>query len=119
MVCQEKNSVHHPKILKGMRKGEAYLNSEALPSRPGAGKPMKIERKAFHRKDTGYTEMIHFFSLPLTPQDRLRYLRDRGRRQRKMVMPFPPVWKAVGLEARQGLINPKSLREALGLSLFC
>jgi len=108
-----------PKNFERHAQRRAYLTSEALPSRPGTGKPMKIERKAFHRKDTGYTEMIHFFSLPLTPQDRLRYLRDGGRRQRKMVMPFPPVWKAAGLEARQSLINPKSLREALGLSLFC
>ena len=52
--------------------------------------------------------MIHLFSLPLTPQDRLRYLRDGGRRQRKMLMP-----------SGQGLITSKNLREALGLSLFC
>ncbi len=69
---------------------------------------MKIEWKVFHRRDAEHAEMIHLFSLPLTPQDRLRYLRDGGRRQRKIVMPFG-----------QGLISSDSLREALGLSLFC
>jgi hypothetical protein len=59
-------------------------------------KPMKMEQKVFHRKDAEYTEMIHLFSLPLR------------RRQRKTVMPFG-----------QGLISSDSLREALGLSLFC
>jgi hypothetical protein len=71
-------------------------------------KPLKIERKVFHRRDAEHAEMIHLFSLPLTPQDRLRYLRDGGRRQRKIVMP-----------SGQGLITSKSLREALGLPLFC
>jgi hypothetical protein len=59
-------------------------------------KPMKIERKVFHRRDAEHAEMIHLFSLPLR------------RRQRKMVMPFG-----------QGLIDSNNLREALGLSLFC
>ena len=63
--------------------------------------------------------MIHLFSLLLSPQDRLRYLRDGGRQQRKMVMPFPPAWKPSGLEAGQGLIDSDNLREPLGLSLFC
>jgi len=69
---------------------------------------MKLEWKVFHRRDAEHAEMIHLFSLPLTPQDRLRYLRDGGRRQRKMLMP-----------SGQGLISSDSLREALGLSLFC
>ncbi len=68
---------------------------------------MKIEWKVFHRRAAEHAEMIHLFSLPLTPQDRLRYLRDGGRRQRKIVMPFG-----------QGLISSDSLR-GLGLSLFC
>jgi hypothetical protein len=59
-------------------------------------KPMKIEWKVFHRRDTEDTEMIDLFSLPLR------------RRQRKMLMPFG-----------QGLISSDSLRGALGLSLFC
>jgi len=69
---------------------------------------MKIEWKVFHRRDAEHAEMICLFSLPLTPQDRLRYLRDGGRQRRKTVMPFG-----------QGLVSPRSLREALDLSLFC
>jgi hypothetical protein len=57
---------------------------------------MKIEWKVFHRRDAKHAEMIHLFSLPLR------------RRQRKTVVPFG-----------QSLISPGSLREALGLSLFC
>jgi len=68
---------------------------------------MKIEWKLFHRKDAKHAEMIHLFSLPLR------------RRQRKMLMPFPPAWKPSGLEAGQGLISSNNLREASGLSLFC
>ena len=30
-------------------------------------KPMKIEWKVFHRRDAEHAEMIHLFSLPLTP----------------------------------------------------
>ncbi len=78
---------------------------------------MKIEWKLFHRRDAEHAEMIDLFSLPLTPQDRLRYQRDGGCRQRKIVMPFPPAWKPSGLEAGQGLISSDSLRVALGLSL--
>jgi len=58
--------------------------------------------------DAEHAEMIHLFSLPLTPQDRLRYLWDGGCWQRKTVMP-----------SGQGLITSKKLREASGLSLFC
>jgi hypothetical protein len=57
---------------------------------------MKIERQPFHRKGAKNAEMIHLFSLPLR------------RRQRKMLMPFG-----------QDLTYTKSIREALGLSLFC
>jgi len=57
---------------------------------------MKIEWKAFHRRDAEHAEMIHLFSLPLR------------RRQRKIIMPFG-----------QSLISSKNLREALDLSLFC
>jgi hypothetical protein len=57
---------------------------------------MKIEWKVFHRRDAEHAEMIDLFSLPLR------------RRQRKIVMPFG-----------QSLISSDSLREALGLSLFC
>jgi hypothetical protein len=69
---------------------------------------MKIEWKVFHRRDAEHAEMIDLFSLPLTPQDRLRYQWDGGCRQRKIVMPFG-----------QGLTSSDNLREALGLSLFC
>jgi len=71
-------------------------------------KPMKIEWEVFHRRDAEHAEMIRPFSLPLTPQDRLRYLRDGGRRQRKIVRP-----------SGQSLITSKNLREALALPLFC
>jgi len=57
---------------------------------------MKIESKAFHRRDAEHAEMTHLFSLPLR------------RRQRKIIMPFG-----------QGLISSDNLREALDLSLFC
>ncbi len=65
-------------------------------------KPMKMERKVFHRRDAEHAEMIHLFSLPLR------------RRQRKMLMPFPPACKPAGLEAGQGLIDSNNLGEAGG-----
>ena len=75
-----------------MNGGWSYLGLFPIPGREKylvklRLKPMKIEWKAFHRRAAEHAEMIHLFSLPLTPQDRLRYLRDGGRRQRKMLMP--------------------------------
>jgi hypothetical protein len=42
---------------------------------------MKTEWKLSHRRAVEHAEMIYLLSLPLTPQDRLRYLRGGGRRK--------------------------------------
>jgi hypothetical protein len=55
---------------------------------------MKIERLLFHRKAAKNAEMIDLFFFAVDPElNRLPHVTGQGRRQRKMLMCFPPGWK--------------------------
>ncbi len=94
------HEIHLGIVLVKLRlKPSRYLNCYKKPK--SEMKNLSPQRRRGRRDDLS-------FSLPLTPQDRLRYLRGGGRRQKKMNMPF-----------RQDLTDWNNQCKASEFSLFC